>query len=108
MKNKSRLPKSIFLLGREIHIVEQSEIIFEDDRVEGLYEHSNKRMLIETNQNPSDKFETVLHEAAHSYLTQLGIDQTLNKREVESCCQIMTMYAVDIIKGFSPKPRKKK
>lgn len=100
------LPKSILLMGREIAIVEQDEIFFKEDRVEGLYEHSNRRMLIEVNQNERDKFETVCHESAHSYLTQLGIDQTLNEREVETACQIMTMFVVDIIQGFNPKPKR--
>lgn len=100
---KTIFPKSIALLGRDIAIVEQEEIRYKEQLVEGLYEHSNRRMLINPDQNEQDKFETICHEAAHSYLTQLGIDQTLNEREIESACQIMTMFAVDIIKGFSKK-----
>lgn len=99
------------LLGREIHIVEQDEIIFKENKVDGLYEHSNRRMLIAKDQTPRDKFETACHESAHSYLTQLGFDQTMNEREVESFCQIMTMFAVDIIQGFNrekKRPKKRK
>lgn len=101
------LPKSILLLGREIGIVEQDEILFEEEKVDGLYEHSNRRMLIKLDQNDRDKFETIVHEAAHSYQTYLGIDQTLSRREVEAVCQIMTLFVVDILNGFSPEKMKK-
>lgn len=100
-------PNTIQLLGREIGIVEQDEILFEEDSVDGLYEHSNRRMLIKSDQSEREKFETIVHEATHSYQTQLGIDQTLTKREVEVVCQIMTMFVVDIITGFNKAPKSK-
>jgi hypothetical protein len=102
------IPQFMTLLGRRIYVCEQNEVIYKGEAVEGLYEHSNKRMLIHENQTHHDKFETIIHESAHSYQTQLGIDQTLSEREVEVVCQIMTMFAVDIIRSFSDKEALKK
>lgn len=102
-KPKTSLPSYIYLLGRKIDVFESVDPIRNEkgDILDGSYEHDLKRIVIDNKLLPDDKFKIFSHECAHSYLTQLGLDQLLNEREVESVCNIMAMLVEDLIKGCS-------
>lgn len=97
---KKKLPKKIQALGRFIDLVEQEEVVYKDMIVEGLYDHYNKRILIDKNLKEDDKFLTICHEMAHAYLVLLGVSQTLNERELEAVCNIMAMFVEDVLRSF--------
>jgi hypothetical protein len=101
---KRFLPRRVVLLGRNFKVVEKKGMKNkEGEALEGEYDHGNREIQVDPEINDEDKFYAFAHECAHSYLTQLGVDQRLPEWAVECCCQIMAMFAADIIKSFDKK-----
>ncbi len=99
-KLRASLPSYIYLLGKEIKVYEQADaIMHEGEELDGYYEHEASKILVQHRLSPDSKFRVFCHECAHSYLTQLGIDQCLPKWAVECICQVVSMIVCDIIKG---------
>lgn len=99
MKRKS-LPKSISILGREFKIKEVDTLIHEGVEALGTCCYSDRLILIHKDQTPTDKFNTLCHELAHTWLIITGADQFMNEREVEVHCQLLSAFVEDIVRGF--------
>ena len=98
-----KLPRSITLLGRKVKIVEKTDLELDGDECDGLFDANGPTVFIDITLEPDKKFKILCHECAHAYLSFLGMDQTLNKREVETVCNTVAMLVEDIVRGLYKK-----
>lgn len=101
---RSKFPDSLQVFGAEIKIIERADLMFGEEKVDGLFIPDTKIIMIEKSLPKEEKIQTLIHELGHAVIWRVSINQSGLSPELEEV--IVDTYATMMTEVFNLRFRK--